>query len=147
MQILTTRCIVCPVFHQLNIVLSHPLSVDLNYQLVGLQIHVSFHTSRQRNAVNSISGPGTDENLRKRLFLSMLEWAEDEIGTNIVGGSANRVVRSHFSCQSFSANIAKNATHPITNLTISHTEGIMAHFYNQTIPPRRIKMPRKGGSS
>ena len=38
MQILTTRCIVCPVFHQLNIVLSHPLSVDLNYQLVGLRV-------------------------------------------------------------------------------------------------------------
>ncbi|KAF8342461.1 terpenoid cyclases/protein prenyltransferase alpha-alpha toroid [Amanita rubescens] len=66
-------------------------------------------------------GTGTNEDLRREVFLSILDWTEDETSTNIVGGRANRV----------------NATHPITNLTISHTEGIMAHFYGQTIPPRR----------
>jgi len=31
---------------------------------------------------------------------------------------------------------SQNATHPLFNLTITHTEGIMAHFYKQSVPKR-----------
>ena len=33
----------------------------------------------------------------------------------------------------------QNATHPLFDLTITHAEGIMAHFYKQTIPKRAWK--------
>ena len=33
----------------------------------------------------------------------------------------------------------QNATHPLFDLTITHVEGIMAHFYKQTIPKRAWK--------
>ena len=33
----------------------------------------------------------------------------------------------------------QNATHPLFNLTVTHTEGIMAHFYKQTVPRRPPK--------
>ena len=33
----------------------------------------------------------------------------------------------------------QNATHPLFNLTITHAEGIMAHFYKQTVPKRPPK--------
>ncbi|KAK2467595.1 hypothetical protein APHAL10511_000450 [Amanita phalloides] len=75
--------------------------------------------------------PGINDDLRKNIFLNMLYWTEVEADTKVLGGSANRL----------------NATHPITNLTISHTENIMAYFYGQTIPPRRVRKPGNRGSS
>jgi hypothetical protein len=30
----------------------------------------------------------------------------------------------------------QNATHPVLTLTMTHAEGIMAHFYGQTVPAR-----------
>lgn len=33
----------------------------------------------------------------------------------------------------------QNATHPVFNLTMTHTEAMMAHFYKQTIPSRPKK--------
>ena len=36
----------------------------------------------------------------------------------------------------------QNATHPLFNLTITHTEGIMSHFYKQTVPKRTPKPSR-----
>ncbi|EIN06481.1 terpenoid cyclases/Protein prenyltransferase [Punctularia strigosozonata HHB-11173 SS5] len=60
------------------------------------------------------------DGIRKAVFLDALSWAEEEGGSKVVGGGVNRV----------------NATHPIYNLTMTHTEGIMSHFYAQQIPPR-----------
>ena len=37
--------------------------------------------------------------------------------------------------------VLQNATHPLFNLTITHTEGIMAHFYKQSVPKRVPKRP------
>ncbi|PFH45619.1 hypothetical protein AMATHDRAFT_77974 [Amanita thiersii Skay4041] len=59
-----------------------------------------------------------DDDIRKDVFSYMLCWTEDESGSDILGGSVNRL----------------NATHPVTNLTMSHTEAIMSHFYGQTLP-------------
>ena len=36
----------------------------------------------------------------------------------------------------------QNATHPLFNLTVTHTEGIMAHFYKQSVPKRVPKRPQ-----
>ncbi|KDQ25112.1 hypothetical protein PLEOSDRAFT_1094526 [Pleurotus ostreatus PC15] len=58
--------------------------------------------------------------IRKETFLNSLSWTEDESASKILGGEANRV----------------NATHPVFNLTITHSEAIMSHFYGQTVPPR-----------
>jgi protein farnesyltransferase subunit beta len=33
----------------------------------------------------------------------------------------------------------QNATHPLFNLTVTHAEGIMAHFYKQSVPKRLPK--------
>jgi hypothetical protein len=30
----------------------------------------------------------------------------------------------------------QNATHPVFDLAMTHVEGIMGHFYGQTVPPR-----------
>ncbi|KAL4064662.1 terpenoid cyclases/protein prenyltransferase alpha-alpha toroid [Scleroderma yunnanense] len=61
------------------------------------------------------------EELRKTSFLEALSWSEEEGGSHVLGGSVNRV----------------NATHPVFGLTMTHTEGIMSHFYKQTIPRRK----------
>ncbi|KAI0701087.1 terpenoid cyclases/protein prenyltransferase alpha-alpha toroid [Cytidiella melzeri] len=65
----------------------------------------------------------TDETsaaLRKEAFVSSLSWVEEEGTSKYVGGEHNRL----------------NATHPLSNLTVTHLEGIMAHFYGQHIPRR-----------
>ncbi|TBU21726.1 terpenoid cyclases/Protein prenyltransferase [Dichomitus squalens] len=62
----------------------------------------------------------TFEELRKQMFAHALSWSEEEGTTTYVGGAANRV----------------NAAHPIFNLTITHADGILAHFYGQ-MPPSR----------
>ena len=33
--------------------------------------------------------------------------------------------------------VKQNATHPVFNLTMTHAEGMMAHFYKQQVPPRK----------
>lgn len=71
--------------------------------------------------------PAADE-LRNRVFCDTLAWTEEEGGSVIVGGMNNRV----------------NATHPLTNLTITHSEALMEYFYKQTVPPRAIKARGKG---
>lgn len=55
---------------------------------------------------------------RKETLLNSLSWTEDEGASKIVGGDVNRV----------------NATHPVFNLTLTHSEGFMAYFYKQTLP-------------
>lgn len=62
--------------------------------------------------------------VRKETFVSTLSWMEEEGASRYVGGAANRV----------------NATHPLFNLTITHTQLMMAHFYGQTLPQ---KLPKK----
>ncbi|KAJ7475178.1 terpenoid cyclases/protein prenyltransferase alpha-alpha toroid [Mycena galericulata] len=64
-----------------------------------------------------------EDELRKRIFTDALSYTEEEGTETIVGGSQNRV----------------NATHPLFNLTITHTEAIMSHFYGQVVPPRILK--------
>ncbi|KDR71537.1 hypothetical protein GALMADRAFT_74965 [Galerina marginata CBS 339.88] len=61
-----------------------------------------------------------NDDLRKATFSDLLSWVEEEGSSHIVGGQANRL----------------NATHPLTNLTITHTEAIAAHFYEQKVPQR-----------
>lgn len=65
--------------------------------------------------------------LRKDVFASTLSWLEDEGADEYIGGSGNRV----------------NATQPLFNLTVTHTELMMAHFYGQKLPPRQAKTPPK----
>ncbi|KAF9039073.1 terpenoid cyclases/protein prenyltransferase alpha-alpha toroid [Panaeolus papilionaceus] len=50
---------------------------------------------------------------RLRAYSHLLCWMEEEGGSHIVGGTANRL----------------NATHPITNLTMTHTESILKWSY------------------
>ncbi|TFK35695.1 terpenoid cyclases/protein prenyltransferase alpha-alpha toroid [Crucibulum laeve] len=71
-----------------------------------------------------------DENLRKQVFSALLSWTEEEGAARIVGGAANRL----------------NATHPVTNLTITHTEGIMSHFYGKKVPERPRAQPQGAGA-
>ncbi|KAL1717611.1 terpenoid cyclases/protein prenyltransferase alpha-alpha toroid [Schizophyllum commune] len=75
---------------------------------------------------DELAGAWTDSDeptndLRKSLFLDMLCYAEEEGASKVVGGPQNRV----------------NATHPVFNLTMTHAEGMMAHFYKQQVPPRK----------
>ncbi|KAJ7629407.1 terpenoid cyclases/protein prenyltransferase alpha-alpha toroid [Mycena polygramma] len=70
----------------------------------------------------------TNDELRKRVFTDSLCYTEEEGTEKIVGGAPNRV----------------NATHPVFNLTITHTEGMMAHFYGQVVPPRIFKSAAVG---
>ncbi|KAH9850861.1 terpenoid cyclases/Protein prenyltransferase [Lenzites betulinus] len=58
--------------------------------------------------------------LRRETFAHALSWTEEEGTALYVGGAGNRV----------------NATHPLFNLTVTHTELMMAYFYGQTLPPR-----------
>ncbi|KAF8129849.1 terpenoid cyclases/protein prenyltransferase alpha-alpha toroid [Boletus edulis] len=60
------------------------------------------------------------QQLRRAAFADALAWSEEEGLSHVLGGSVNRV----------------NATHPVFNLTTTHTEGIMSYFYKQTIPRR-----------
>ncbi|KAI6102559.1 hypothetical protein EDD16DRAFT_1645538 [Pisolithus croceorrhizus] len=75
------------------------------YCLVGL--------SAAQHNVYLLPARYANEQLRKT-SLEVLSWAEEEGGSHVLGGSANRV----------------NATHPIFTLT---TEALMSHFYRQAI--------------
>ncbi|KAJ7641342.1 terpenoid cyclases/protein prenyltransferase alpha-alpha toroid [Roridomyces roridus] len=63
--------------------------------------------------------------LRKRIFVEALSYTQEEGTETVVGGAVNRV----------------NATHPIFNLTITHSDAMMAHFYGQVLPPRTLQRP------
>ncbi|KAL1743660.1 terpenoid cyclases/protein prenyltransferase alpha-alpha toroid [Schizophyllum fasciatum] len=95
------------------------------YCLSGLSAaqHPMIPSSKRRDEL-AAAWSSSDEpldDLRKLLFLDSLCYAEEEGGSKIVGGPSNRV----------------NATHPVFNLTMTHAEGIMAHFYKQQVPPRK----------
>ncbi|KAH9956376.1 terpenoid cyclases/Protein prenyltransferase [Lactifluus volemus] len=61
-----------------------------------------------------------EDGMRATAFSESLCWTEESGGSRVLGSAANRV----------------NATHPLFNLTMTHTEGIMAHFYKQNVPKR-----------
>ncbi|KAH7333873.1 terpenoid cyclases/Protein prenyltransferase [Rhizoctonia solani] len=58
---------------------------------------------------------GSDEQTRKATWARICAWQEDEGAHFYLGGEQNRV----------------NATHPLFNLTISHTRAIANYFYQQ----------------
>ncbi|KAJ6602477.1 terpenoid cyclases/Protein prenyltransferase [Mycena vulgaris] len=87
---------------------------------------------------------GDKDELRKHIFTHALSYTEDEGTETIVGGAPNRVVCCATDCRSIVYRVAQNATHPLFNLTITHTESIMAHFYGQTVPPRILKRAAAG---
>lgn len=96
------------------------------YCLVGLSTaqHNVYPSPARRANVAAVwqSHPAyPHEELRKTSFVDMLSWSEEEGGSHVLGGSVNRV----------------NATHPVFGLTITHTEGMMSHFYKQSIPRRK----------
>ncbi|KAF8637723.1 hypothetical protein AX17_002626 [Amanita inopinata Kibby_2008] len=97
------------------------------YCLAGLssaQHQVTFSSTRRTEILahwKPSTNPGPYEDFRRDLFGHTLCWVEEEHGSRIVGGYQNRV----------------NANHPVTNLTISHTEAMMAYFYGQTLPPKK----------
>ncbi|OJT05424.1 Protein farnesyltransferase subunit beta [Trametes pubescens] len=65
--------------------------------------------------------------LRRQTCAHVLSWAEEE-GTELyVGGATNRV----------------NATHPLFNLTTTHSDTMMAYFYGQTFPSRHFTPAKK----
>jgi protein farnesyltransferase subunit beta len=59
--------------------------------------------------------------LRQTIFCTTLSWTEEVGGEKFVGGERNRL----------------NATHPLFDLTVTHTEGIMVYFYGQPALPSR----------
>ncbi|KAF7291472.1 Protein farnesyltransferase subunit beta [Mycena kentingensis (nom. inval.)] len=77
-------------------------------------------SEKQKELESVWSGDNNDDGLRRRVFAQSLCFMQEEGTEKLVGGSENRV----------------NATHPIFNLTVTHTDGIMAHFYKQPIPER-----------
>ena len=38
-------------------------------------------------------------------------------------------------------NVGERVGHPVTNLTITHTETIMRHFYKQSVPLKKYLLP------
>ncbi|KAL0948363.1 hypothetical protein HGRIS_010945 [Hohenbuehelia grisea] len=98
------------------------------YCLAGLssaQHRVIQSPARRAELARSWTSSANDNPLREDIFLHSLSWVEEEGTSKIIGGAANRV----------------NATHPLFNLTVTHAEGIMGHFYKQTIPPKSFRAP------
>ncbi|KIJ62500.1 hypothetical protein HYDPIDRAFT_176566 [Hydnomerulius pinastri MD-312] len=96
------------------------------YCLAGLsaaQHNIYPSPARQAQLDQAWQLPSDEQNheLRKTAFTEALSWSEEEGTSHVLGSQANRV----------------NATHPIFNLTMTHTEGIMSHFYKQTVPRRK----------
>ncbi|CAK5263324.1 unnamed protein product [Mycena citricolor] len=113
----------------------HPDAYHTLYCLAGLSAaqHKVAPSSARRDEITQAWKAGAADlvtpemdSLRKRVFSDSLQYTEEEGTETILGGSVNRV----------------NATHPIFNLTVTHTEAIMSHFYNQTVPPRVTKHPK-----
>ncbi|KIJ19640.1 hypothetical protein PAXINDRAFT_68935 [Paxillus involutus ATCC 200175] len=94
------------------------------YCLAGLSAaqHNVYPSPARRALVDQAWQPSDSPNqeLRKASFVEALCWSEEEGTAHVLGGQVNRV----------------NATHPVFNLTMTHTEGIMSHFYKQTVPKR-----------
>lgn len=83
--------------------------------------------------------PGCDDEgwqaMRREAFVAALGWVEDEGASRYIGGSGNRLV-SLFRLWKKSLSrphIPQNASHPLFNLTMTSTRGIMQHFYGQKI--------------
>ncbi|KAG5733406.1 Protein farnesyltransferase subunit beta [Termitomyces sp. T112] len=89
------------------------------------QIRNSWDATRFHASDLKISESVLPGGIRQKIFEDALAWAQDEGGSIIVGGSQNRV----------------NATHPLFNLTITHTEGLMGYFYGQTLSPHSSRKP------
>ncbi|KAL0059062.1 CAAX farnesyltransferase (FTase) subunit beta [Marasmius tenuissimus] len=69
-----------------------------------------------------------DDDLRREFYTRALSWNEDSRKKRVVvGGNENRL----------------NATHPLFNLTATHTDGIMSYFYGQPAPPSRARPDTK----
>ncbi|KAJ3566557.1 hypothetical protein NP233_g6928 [Leucocoprinus birnbaumii] len=101
------------------------------YCLSGLsaaQHHIYPSHARKADALKLWKDDDSPHNaLRKAVFTDVTSWAEEEGTAKVIGPTdTNRL----------------NATHPLTNLTITHTEGIMKHFYDQELPPRPILKPK-----
>ncbi|KAI0260116.1 terpenoid cyclases/protein prenyltransferase alpha-alpha toroid [Gloeopeniophorella convolvens] len=96
----------------------NPDSYHTLYCIAGLSAAQHYmHPSPSRREEVRAAWTGADD-ARAAAFADILSWTEEEGVSKVVGSSANRV----------------NATHPLFNLTVTHTEGILAHFYKQTIP-------------
>ncbi|TFK87888.1 terpenoid cyclases/Protein prenyltransferase [Polyporus arcularius HHB13444] len=65
------------------------------------------------------------DELRKGIFAHAMSWSEEDGTAVYVGGAANRV----------------NATHPLFNLTVTHSDGMLSYFYGQTPPSRYANKP------
>ncbi|KAF8151351.1 terpenoid cyclases/protein prenyltransferase alpha-alpha toroid [Crassisporium funariophilum] len=95
------------------------------YCLSGLSLaqhHVFPSAYRRAELLNAWeSSNSSSDGLRRQVYAEILSWTEEEGTSRIVGGQPNRL----------------NATHPVTNLTITHTEAMAAHFYKQTVPSRK----------
>ncbi|THH27106.1 hypothetical protein EUX98_g7081 [Antrodiella citrinella] len=93
------------------------------YCLAGLSAsqHRVMPSKERRATLESVyhtEPESQNDGLRKEVFLSALSWVE-EVGTaKYVGGAESRL----------------NATHPLFNLTVTHTENMMGHFYKQRVP-------------
>jgi len=101
----------------------NPDAYHTAYCIAGLsaaQHHMYPSPSRREEVRGAWQGEG---GVRAAAFAECLCWVEEEGGSQVVGSAANRV----------------NATHPLFNLTITHTEGMMGHFYKQTVPKRTPK--------
>ncbi|KAI0306126.1 terpenoid cyclases/Protein prenyltransferase [Multifurca ochricompacta] len=101
----------------------NPDAYHTSYCISGLsaaQHHVYPSPTRRAEVLAAWKG---EHGLRAAAFAEALCWTEENGGSHIVGLAANRV----------------NATHPLFNLTITHTEGIMAHFYKQSVPKRMLR--------
>jgi len=97
------------------------------YCLSGLssaQHHLFPSPTRRSEVLDAwVSTSDPLDELRKSAFAEALSWSEEDGTEKVVGGQANRV----------------NATHPLFNLTVTHMEAIMGHFYKQEVPTRQKK--------
>ncbi|TFK49209.1 terpenoid cyclases/Protein prenyltransferase [Heliocybe sulcata] len=93
--------------------------------LASAQHHVTPST-RRREEITLLWESNTEcafTEQRKSAFIDALAWVEEEGASKYVGSSADRL----------------NAMHPVFNLTMTHTDTMMGHFYQQTVPPRLMR--------
>ncbi|ESK93160.1 farnesyltransferase subunit beta [Moniliophthora roreri MCA 2997] len=119
-----------------------PDSYHTLYCLAGLSAaqHKTAPDSAHQKALEALWEPDQttestlDDNLRRHIYTRALSWSEVEAHSSSKHkGTAKRVI---------------NATHPLFNLTVTHTDAIMAYFYRQpTSPPRTAPKKRAGGQT
>ncbi|KAF8063540.1 terpenoid cyclases/protein prenyltransferase alpha-alpha toroid [Lyophyllum atratum] len=85
------------------------------------QIHAAWVVGQSSTPDIKISESRLSDVVRRKAYVHALAWTEEEGGSLICGGPENRV----------------NATHPLFNLTITHTEALMSYFYGQPLPSRQ----------